>query len=471
MSFRAKELGARPVPSPRESVAKESVGAASASAPSVEADARIEGPAAVGASAPGDPGKAPPLAPAHVKSGAPTTNKQAGLYDAPLDDRRLPPLHEALGDPSIPPLSPGEAIDVPAEALQALQKARRVLVIGHVPPDGDCLGSALGLARALRALGKDAVACVDADLQGQLRGLPEGDAVRADGVEGPFDLVVLVDVAQGKRTGGAARHIAEAADVLVVDHHRTRAEPAEVGAAEGATITRFLQPGLEAASLQVAALVERLAAMSAGGIDDEAWSDISLPLCAGTLTDTDSFRLPGSSLDSLRMFKHLALRLADGGVDDVERTLRWELPAAAKERLQTASGEGDVHHVRFPQADVIAAPKQALDAAMAAGRREDPAVLDADVKGALLDRLDASVARNEVAILVAETEEGVQVSVRTRDADLAVQIVEETFPGDGGGKPHVAAARPAGNIEDVVARLSDWIEARAQAHQLRLRCR
>ena len=54
--------------------------------------------------------------------------------------------------------------EVPAEALEAaravadvLSRARSVLVLGHAGADGDVCGSSLGLALALRELGKDVV--------------------------------------------------------------------------------------------------------------------------------------------------------------------------------------------------------------------------------------------------------------------------------------------------------------------------
>ena len=40
------------------------------------------------------------------------------------------------------------------EIAQVLLKAHTVAICGHVSPDGDCLGSGLGLACALRQLGK-----------------------------------------------------------------------------------------------------------------------------------------------------------------------------------------------------------------------------------------------------------------------------------------------------------------------------
>src|SRR5947209_5723714 len=48
------------------------------------------------------------------------------------------------------------------EALALLEPAQRILLVAHEHPDGDCIGSALGLAHILRLSGKICVpACAD----------------------------------------------------------------------------------------------------------------------------------------------------------------------------------------------------------------------------------------------------------------------------------------------------------------------
>ncbi len=52
---------------------------------------------------------------------------------------------------------------VPPEAKELIREAHRILLIGHVMPDGDAISSLLGLGWALRKLGKDCIlACADA---------------------------------------------------------------------------------------------------------------------------------------------------------------------------------------------------------------------------------------------------------------------------------------------------------------------
>ena len=48
------------------------------------------------------------------------------------------------------------------QAMVLIHSARRIALIAHEHPDGDCLGSALGLAHILQSMGKICVtACAD----------------------------------------------------------------------------------------------------------------------------------------------------------------------------------------------------------------------------------------------------------------------------------------------------------------------
>ena len=55
-----------------------------------------------------------------------------------------------------------------APVLAALSGAQRVLLVGHVNPDADALGSALATGMALRSLGRDEIERI-IDEQGEAR--------------------------------------------------------------------------------------------------------------------------------------------------------------------------------------------------------------------------------------------------------------------------------------------------------------
>jgi phosphoesterase RecJ-like protein len=87
------------------------------------------------------------------------------------------------------------------EAINAI-RGRPVALLGHVRPDGDCIGSQVGLARCLRELGFDAVCYNHHEVPQNCRSFV-GDTpffVDEDGVD-PSRVAIAVDCADHKRLG------------------------------------------------------------------------------------------------------------------------------------------------------------------------------------------------------------------------------------------------------------------------------
>lgn len=110
------------------------------------------------------------------------------------------------------------------EAAKALLNTpRRILVSGHLSPDGDSLGSMIALTRMLRTAGHDAVATADAHTLGA-PGFLEGaaDLVPTRKLKRrKFDLFVYVDAAAPSRLPPDVRPFAEKLPTITIDHHAT----------------------------------------------------------------------------------------------------------------------------------------------------------------------------------------------------------------------------------------------------------
>ena len=118
-------------------------------------------------------------------------------------------------------VTPQTNADLPAIA-QALAERDDIVISGHVSPDGDCLGSQLVLAHALRALGKRAtcVLATDEPYDEKLAFMPGMEGmVPASSFEGPVGAFVAVDVPTVERMGDAAALHDAAALTVTVDHH------------------------------------------------------------------------------------------------------------------------------------------------------------------------------------------------------------------------------------------------------------
>ena len=115
-------------------------------------------------------------------------------------------------------------------AQKLLAKSSRILVSGHLSPDGDSLGSMIALARMLRAAGHDAVATADQHTLGK-PGFLEGveDLVPLRKLRRrKFDLFIYVDAAAPSRLPPEVRPFAEKLPTLTIDHHATSVETGEV---------------------------------------------------------------------------------------------------------------------------------------------------------------------------------------------------------------------------------------------------
>lgn len=105
----------------------------------------------------------------------------------------------------------------PPDLLAALARGRRFLVTSHQRPDGDAIGSAVAMALALTALGKDATVVMDAVPPAFLQPFPHVGAIRiTTEVTETVDAVLVMECSTLARTGVAGL---DRSPVINVDHH------------------------------------------------------------------------------------------------------------------------------------------------------------------------------------------------------------------------------------------------------------
>lgn len=159
-------------------------------------------------------------------------------------------------------------------------KGRKVAVIGHARPDGDCIGSQVALARVLQALGIDVI-CVNPDpVPRRLQFLVNGvNFLRTDDVlpTSAQYTAFFVDCADNKR-GGDRLMAAFPQPIAMVDHHLSNAGFADYNLLDTAS----------------AATCEILAGMF---LDNSLAIDAQTAqaLFTGIVTDTGQFRFQSTS--------------------------------------------------------------------------------------------------------------------------------------------------------------------------------
>lgn len=162
-------------------------------------------------------------------------------------------------------------------AVRAVPAAGRVLLVCHVNPDGDALGSMLGFALGLRWLGLRQVQATfpgPPQLPEPLRGLPGEQLLvpAAEAVADP-DLLISFDAASESRLGELADRLTTAGSTLVLDHHASN---------PGFGAINLVDPRAAATAVLVDELLNRL------GVPLDA--EIAECLYVALTTDTGSFR-------------------------------------------------------------------------------------------------------------------------------------------------------------------------------------
>lgn len=172
-----------------------------------------------------------------------------------------------------------------------IRRAQSALLITHVSPDGDTLGSALGLVFALRQIGLRArVACAD-PVPHELRFLPGSDEITAQ----PWvdeEIILTIDASDLERIGSLYQDdVFARIPVGNVDHHVTNRLFGQVN---------YVEPRASTAELALE-LVNQL------GVTLD--TTIASCLLTGVMSDTLGFRTSNASAETLRA----AAQLVDAG--------------------------------------------------------------------------------------------------------------------------------------------------------------
>jgi phosphoesterase RecJ-like protein len=112
--------------------------------------------------------------------------------------------------------------------LDDIRQSETFCVVGHIRPDGDCVGSQLGLTLALKNEGKRVV-CWNEDCNPQKYEFLDPDRLFQKPKPGMrFDCVIATDAASFERLGKVGRCIAERKRFINIDHHESNTRYADI---------------------------------------------------------------------------------------------------------------------------------------------------------------------------------------------------------------------------------------------------
>ncbi len=185
------------------------------------------------------------------------------------------------------------------EAMALIKPAQRIALLAHQNPDGDCLGSALGFAYMLQAMGKICVpVCIDPP-PATFQFLPGIDTFQNTLGDERFDLVIALDAGELTRYGALYdnhRAFLASATILNIDHHIS---------SHGCGQVNIIDPA-SAATAELLILFQQQAKLTLN-------KDAATCLLTGIITDTASFQ---HSSTTARTMEVAAVLLRAGAIPE-----------------------------------------------------------------------------------------------------------------------------------------------------------
>jgi phosphoesterase RecJ-like protein len=294
---------------------------------------------------------------------------------------------------------------------ERLDKVRNVVIASHVRPDGDAIGSLLGLGLALRDAGKSVQMVLVDGVSSSFRHL-EGSELILKEPTGEHDTFVTVDCADFKRVGKVFENFGP--PDINIDHHKTNErfgklnliEPEEVATA--AILTNYLP----------------------------AWGytitkPIAAALLTGIVTDTLGFRTSNTNPSALR----LCADLMETGVDMTELYMK----ALVRKSFPAARYWG-AGLSKLEQKNGIVWTTLTLEDRKKSGYTGND---DAD----LINMISAIEGHKVGMIFVEQNDQHVKISWRALEPGVDVSHVAKHF--NGGGHAAAAGADIPGALSDV----------------------
>ncbi|MGD8454287.1 MAG: DHH family phosphoesterase [Phycisphaerae bacterium] len=324
---------------------------------------------------------------------------------------------------STPTIHQPDPAVVPAEVVEAVRGARRVALIGHVTPDGDCVASIAALWLALPELGITSAAVLPAGTVSRrmeylvrLAGLTPATADEI----AQCDLALVLDTAKDRRVNIDGKLDAlPGVPVLNIDHHATNPAFGKWNWVVGhaSSTSELVYHLLRALGCQVTSTIATL-------------------LYAGVHTDTQGFSLTNTTPGSLEVGH--ALAAAGANIHDV------------CEQMHRSQSRGEFELLKVVYANTRVSPDGRMAWSSASYAEISGAGCDAHV---IDDQVEVprSIEGIKVAILFTEGDPG-KIRMNFR-GEQGVSVLELAQQFGGGGHHASAGARIEGTLEEVQERV------------------
>ena len=248
--------------------------------------------------------------------------------------------------------------------LEVIGESHTIAVCSHMRPDGDCIGSSLGLALALLERGKEVTVWNQDPVPSKLRFLDPDQVIQAPRkINRPFDCVIAVDSASIERLGTAQEHITNRKVLINIDHHASNTRFGDINwiascePSSGELIYRLIKeagwkltPGCEFPS---GFLDQAIDQFTAGGFATGDPVDVAEARITGVVVDVDQHLPVGD------VFLRRAEALDAGGIDR-DDAVEWTVDFSRRldDLIRVEETQFGGHRILIPNGDFLAPLEQ-----------------------------------------------------------------------------------------------------------------
>lgn len=311
-------------------------------------------------------------------------------------------------------------------AIEALEASDQIIVACHVNPDGDALGSMIGLGRFLRRRGKKvwmSWGTEPVQVPPQYEFMPgAGGVAQPNDLPDEVETFVAIDCGDVERLGVLKPRFEQAGTSINIDHHISNDRFGDIN---------LVDPEAASSSELAYELVKRM-----GGVPDTEEATV---LYTGIVTDTGRFQFANTTPQTLRT----AAELRETGVDH---------SFIATQVYESTSFE-------YLHALGIVLFRAQLEDGMVWSRldRRDLGGLDLDETEHFIDAL-RTVRESHIAVLLKELSPGeYKGSLRSR-GEVDVAAIAKAL--GGGGHARAAGFEMKGEVEEIIAAIRALVSAK-----------
>jgi phosphoesterase RecJ-like protein len=284
-----------------------------------------------------------------------------------------------------------------SQVVELIENKNKFAITTHIKPDGDGVGSSLGLFWLLKSLGKDAEVLVHGEVPPAYRSLPGAGQIRdIKAIDGPYDAVFVIECSDLTRPGIEGL---ENEFTVNIDHHSTSEHFGTIN-------------WIDSTASAVGEMIYNLCKAIGGRIT----KDIAECVYMALVTDTGSFHFSNTSERTLKVASELVKAGAKPSKigEAVYNNYPWSRIELMRQVLDT---------VKRDESGRVAALRQTLEMRQIAG------AIDGDNNGFV----NIPLAARDVLAVVYMREIGpnqYRASLRSK-GDINVAKVAERFGGGG----------------------------------------